>query len=67
MRNLTKKQKNYLTNWYNTHKDELHYFDIDYLTTEEYNEVFSMNESEVFWSNANRFVNDLITEAMHSA
>lgn len=62
MRALTKKQKNFLDKWYNTHKKEIGLFtDIyDLMTLEEIKQLEEMNDTEVLFQNINTYIKDKV-------
>jgi len=62
MRELTKKQKVLLTKWVKESDKEI--YSIDDLETSQWEELVEVNDTEVLWQNANRFIRDLKMEEL---
>ena len=62
MRELTKKQKVLLTKWVKESDKEI--YSIDDLETSQWEELVKVNDTEVLWQNANRFIRDLKMEEL---
>jgi hypothetical protein len=59
MRDLTRKQKNFLDKWFEENKADLRGFDlVDYLTLEEMEALEKMNDTEVLWQKTNGYLCD---------
>ena len=60
MRNLTVKQKSLLKDWFNKNYDGGYMFDlVDKIDTDEYERIEKLNPCEVFYHNANNYLQEL--------
>ena len=61
MRNLTKKQKTLLLKWANEHPNEMRksHSPVDLIDCDLWDEIVAINDTEVLYQNANRFLEDL--------
>jgi hypothetical protein len=68
MRELTKKQKRLLTEWFNENKDKVGLFfnleDCPEFTSEFLEKLIEINDSEILVTNINRFISDLSMESI---
>ena len=66
MRQLTKKQKQFLDKWYQDNKHNYNGLAVgdvsDLLTPDEWQTLVDMNDTEILSQNINRYVNDLCSK-----
>jgi len=61
MRNLTSGQKKLLRNWFNKNYDGGYKFDMtDKIDAETYNKIEELNPCEIFYQNANHYLEELV-------
>jgi hypothetical protein len=61
MRELTKKQKNYLDKWFIKHKQDLSIFNVmDVMSPDEFATLQRMNDTEVLYQNIENYITDKI-------
>lgn len=66
MRKLSKKQKNFIKNWFdNLWAGAGTVYSVDQMNSTEQNKLEAMNDHETLWSNADRYINDLAMEKMY--
>ena len=61
MRTLTVKQRNVLKEWYDEHKEEIHYI-FEGLPDALYDELKRINDSEILTQEAERYIEDRLAD-----